>query len=45
MVKNVFMKDTNISPGKKAETIAFVHYKCGTGKTTSALNVRLCKNS
>lgn len=39
MVKNVFMKETNISPAKKAETIAFVHIKGGTGKTTSALNV------
>lgn len=39
MANNVFMKDADISPGKKAETIAFVHYKGGTGKTTSALNV------
>ena len=39
MAKNVFMKDTNESPGKNATTIAFVHHKGGTGKTTSALNV------
>jgi len=39
MIKNVFMKDTNKSPGKKAKIIAFVHYKGGTGKTTSALNI------
>jgi len=39
MANNVFVKGIDKTSDKKAKKIAFVHYKGGTGKTTSALNV------
>ena len=37
MAKKTFTKDIN--EGWGAKTIAFVHHKGGTGKTTSCINI------
>ena len=39
MGKNMFGKNMNGNRNGKAVTIAFVHHKGGTGKTTSCLNI------
>ena len=39
MVKNIFQKSRGDNEPQLAKTIAFVHYKGGTGKTTSCLNI------
>lgn len=39
MAKNMFVKNANDSQAPSAISIAFVHHKGGTGKTTSCLNV------
>lgn len=39
MVKNMFQKSRGDNKPRVAKTIAFMHYKGGTGKTTSCLNI------
>ena len=39
MVKNMFQKSREDNEPQVAKTIAFVHHKGGTGKTTSCLNI------
>jgi len=39
MVKNFFKREKPESQPKKTVTIAFVHHKGGTGKTTSCINI------
>ena len=39
MVKNKFIRDKEESETQNATSIAFVHHKGGTGKTTSCLNI------
>jgi chromosome partitioning protein len=39
MVKNMFTRNNDETEVQSAKTIAFVHYKGGTGKTTSCLSI------